>query len=116
MEVELNFDRISSIAVEDTRAPYLRMSANELWRDMPVLVFIVANPSCIFCRVFPFDIQEEARLLSAYRETITEIFKVKIVAVTYQLNGLAEFSQIFKGSVLFDKEKAFYKEARYPAL
>lgn len=75
--------------------------AGDLWKDQPVIVFVVRRPGCALCREHAVDLSEKQPDFAAKG--------VKLVGVVHEKLGVEEFSDCFKnGEIYFDKEKAFY--------
>ncbi|CAN0377331.1 unnamed protein product [Laminaria digitata] len=75
--------------------------AGDLWKDQPVIVFVVRRPGCALCREHAVDLSEKQSDFAAKG--------VKLVGVVHEKLGVEEFSDFFKnGEIYFDEEKAFF--------
>ncbi|RIA90415.1 hypothetical protein C1645_769977 [Glomus cerebriforme] len=78
--------------------------ASNIWQSGPALIFVVRRPGCQLCR-------EDAVRISSQRDLIFGKMGLNMVAIVHEIldNEVEEFNEGFwKGTVYFDKEKAFY--------
>ncbi|CAI2172370.1 20072_t:CDS:2 [Funneliformis geosporum] len=78
--------------------------AGKIWENAPALILVVRRPGCQLCR-------EESVRISSLRELISGKMGLNMVAIVHENlnNEVEDFNQGFwKGTVYFDKEKAFF--------
>jgi len=78
--------------------------ASSIFQNGPALILVVRRPGCQLCR-------EEAVRISSQRDLISGKIGLNMVAIVHENldNEIEEFNNGFwKGTVYFDKEKAFF--------